>query len=537
MARHVALAALAALLLVPGAGAAAAPRFGGAVVIGSPSSPPACLRPYSGVCRQGVFPDPIWRTVLAGAFEPREDLTYAPDLAEATFTRDPFTVTYRIRPQARWSDGTPVTAGDFAFTFRTVIASELGPEDAWRRIRRVVQVDAKTVRVVFRLPTADWQRLFDPVLPRHALEGEDFAQVWRDEIENPKTGRPIGSGPFLVQRWERGKELTLVRNPAYWGARKAYLDRLLFRWVPADPLAALRTGQADVMIVGGRPEIVTELRREPDFRILVNDRALSWEQLTIRVGAGGHRALREKAVRQALAFGIDRVAIVRDLFGDVAPGLRPLESALFLATERSYRASWSRYAYRPAEAERLLDRAGCRRGVDGIRACDGERLTLRFVTNAGVQRRQRTLELVRAHLRRIGVEAVPEYVTQRNMFGPGGVLARGAFDLALVGWSRTGGEVADGGVFLCTSELNFAGHCSRLIDRDLQQVPRLLDPAERGKVLHSADRKLAEAVPVIPLYQSPNVIAVRRAVRGVPAHPFFAGVSYRAEDWWLDRGR
>ena len=59
---------------------------------------------------------------------------------------------------------------------------------------------------------AGWRRLFPYVLPRHALAGADFGTVWNERIVDPRTGLPIGSGPFLVQRWSRGRRITLVRT-------------------------------------------------------------------------------------------------------------------------------------------------------------------------------------------------------------------------------------------------------------------------------------------------------------------------------------
>ena len=83
--------------------------------------------------------------------------------------------------------------------------------------------------MVLRSRLAEWRLLFDHVLPRHALAGKDLRKVWRNGIDNPKTGKPIGSGPFLV-RWEQGRQLTLVRNPRYWGPHVAYLDRIVLRF-------------------------------------------------------------------------------------------------------------------------------------------------------------------------------------------------------------------------------------------------------------------------------------------------------------------
>ena len=539
MARALAAVALAALLAASAGSGAQAPRSGGSVVLGtlSATQQPTCLRPYGISCLAGTYPIPITEKVLAGAFEPRPDLTYAEDLiTRATWTRNPFTVTYSIRPEARWSDGVPVSAQDFVFTWQTVIGlDETSENSVWRRIRRVVPVDAKTVRVVFDKPVGIWRALFDPVLPRHALAGEDPDQVWRNGIDNPKTGEPIASGPFLVRSWDRSKQqLVLARNPRYWGAHKAYLDRIVNRWV-TEPVTALQSGEADVIDIFGRPEIVPELRRNGNVRILTVP-STGLEHLVLRVGAGGHPALKSRLVRRALAYAIDRAAIVRDLYAGVAPGLRPVDNALLFANDAYYQPNWSRYRHRPDEAQRLLERAGCRRGGDGIRVCFGERLSLRFVTTAGNPRRQRTLELIQAQLRGIGIEVVPEFATSRAFFFlPNGILGRGAFDVALFATIADAHGVGVGR-FLCGEVGNFAGHCDRLLNRELQQILLTLDDERRAEIRNAADRKLADAVPLIPLYQPPSQIAVRKTVVGVIADPLNR-LTYRAEDWWFSPGR
>jgi len=528
--------ALASLVLVGGAGGAAEPRFGGTVVIGTPNDEPVCLNIYEGSCFVGLGPDLVVQKVLAGAFEPRPDYTYENDLVDDfSIARDPFTVTYRIRPEARWSDGVPVTARDFVFTFQTVVKDEPLESD-WQRIRRIWAVDRKTVRVIFRAPTAGWQGLFDPVLPRHALLGENFSRAWRGTIDNPKTGRPIGSGPFVVQRWDRGKELVLVRNRNWWGPRRPYLDRVVYRW-RRDPVPATRSGDVDVINVAGRIDDVAELRRNPALRILDHDLTGAWEHLVFRVRGGGHPALANKLVRRALAYGIDRGAITADLFRGSGLAVPPLQSVLVFRQEPAYRPNWSRYRSRPAEANRLLEQAGCPRGADGIRVCeDGGRMRLRFVTSVGNLRRERVARLVQQQLLPLGIEIVPEFATQRVFLGAGGLLPRGDFDIALFAFVR-GAVNNDGTEFLCGGRANFGGYCSRLVNRELQQLPLVLDPELRARVLNEADRKLVLDVPVLPIYQSPNVVVVRRTVRGVVMHGFSGRVSYKAEDWWLDTSR
>jgi peptide/nickel transport system substrate-binding protein len=158
----------------------------------------------------------------------------------------------------------------------------------------------------------------------------------------------------------------------------------------------------------------------------------TFEHLDLRLGPGGHPALRNKLVRLALAYGIDRGRLVRQVYGDVDPTLRPLHSAVLLSQSPYYEAAWSAYRYRPARARQLLEQAGCRSGDDGIYSCAGQRLSLRFVTNAGVPARARALPFIQEQLRRAGIEAVSVFAAPQAFFGQ--ILPTGTFDAALFTW-------------------------------------------------------------------------------------------------------
>jgi peptide/nickel transport system substrate-binding protein len=524
------------LLAVSGASGVAAqtPNRGGTVVVAAPAEP-ACLNWLQQACK-GIALDAVLEEVLEGAFDlgPRH---LTPDLItpRVEYTRKPpFTLTYHIRPEARWSDGVQVSASDFVFTqaaIRKYVSPNADPEDLNRKLVRSVRaVDAKTVRVVLKARSSTWRELFAVVLPRHALAGEDLERVWQDRIDNPRTGAPIGSGPFLVERWERGKELTLRRNPRYWGPHGAYLARLVLRFDVGDPAQALRDGEVDV--VHRRPDLGTEsgYGQIPGVERFYGP-GRSWEHFTIRIGPGGNAALRTKLVRRALAYGLDRAAIVRAAYGAFLPKWRPSENAVFLDGSHGYKPNWSDYRYRPARARRLLEQAGCRRGADGIYVCAGERLSLRFETPAGGSRRRIALEAAQRQLRRVGVEVVPTYTVGTAFFDQ--VVIPGHFDVALFAWFYDPDIGAPSDIYRCGGAENFGGYCQRLVTRDLDNADRILDPAQRARVLNHADRQMAKDVPVIPLWNEPAAVTVRSTVHGVV--PCFPSMIWKAENWWLER--
>ena len=534
MARAVAFvtAVAVSLLAVSGAGGAGAqtPKRGGTLVIRVLGPEPACLNVLPMSCNQGG--QAYWsEKVLQKPFDVGPDFTYEESLvSKVDYTsKRPFTLTYHIRPEARWSDGVPVTAQDFIFTLQA-IRRHATPEfrDLHSPIRSARAVDRKTVRVVLRPRSARWPDFFGNILPSHALRGSDLARIWSDRVDDPRTGRAIGSGPFLVERLERGRQLVLRRNPRYWGPHPAYVERLVIRFTlsPTDPSDALRSGELDVAM-GVPPAVVPAVRRQPGMR-LVTSTGTNFEHLDVQLGPNAHPALRNKLVRRALAYGIDRAALVRQIWGEVDSSARALDSVVHLAQSRYYEPNWGAYRYRPAEARRLLEQAGCRRGADGVFSCGGERLSLRFVTSPVVTSRAQALPLIQAQLRAAGVEVVPVFAAPPAFFGQ--ILPQGAFDVALFSWA--GSPAASwAGVYGCDAPQNYTGYCQRLVTAHLNQANRILDESRHARVFNRADRGLASDVPTIPLYQFVTTAAYDTSVRN------FVFLSWNplwnVENWWL----
>jgi peptide/nickel transport system substrate-binding protein len=537
MARPITLTAaiVITLLAVFGAGGvlAEAPKRGGTVAVAEPAGvEPACFNPLVENCGG---PATFVRRILEGAFKVGPDLSYRPDLVSSvTPTKKPFTLTYHIRPEARWSDDVPVTARDFVFTWQSYAKLKL--PDFPTSIRQVSALDAKTVHVDFRSRFAGWRDLFGLVLPSHALAGIDPTAFWRDGIDNPKTGDPIGSGPFLLGSVERGRQITLIRNPHYWGPHQAYLDRLVFRFL-APPfgesaLEALRAGTVDAIIDVDHDQALAVFCRERGVTCLTAATA-GWEHIALRSrGTAGHDALKQRSVRQAIAYGINRDALVRQLYPDIAT-LQPLQNLIFLPDQRFYEPHWKAYTYRLLKARRLLEEAGCNRGADGIYSCSGERLSLRLLTTPGLPVRTRTVELVQAQLRRAGVEVVPLFVPRRALFGQ--YLPNGDYDLALFEWNNTPDPGASSDIWRCGGPANWTGYCDRLVTQEFVQSQLIVDAAQRARTLNRADRQMAKAVPALPLFQVPATTAFEGTrLRGLVSNGS-EGVLWNSEDWWLAR--
>ncbi len=269
-------------------------------------------------------------------------------------------------------------------------------------------VGAKTVEVVLRAPCADWRLLFDIVLPRHAVAGQEFESLWKDGIDEPEDEAGDRQRALPPRGLAARQAADAGQEPALLGAAHlAYLDRVVFRFFPPQDTAdLLRRGEIDMIDPAANvlqaQALELHRQRPPGIRvdsILGADpgstsRSARAPEATPRSGSASSG---RRSPTGSTAPSIAREAAALNLASAAAS--RPLDSVVFLANSRYHERNWSAYRYRPARARQLLERAGCRRGADGIYVCDGNRLSLRFVTTAGVPRRELTVRLAQAQLR------------------------------------------------------------------------------------------------------------------------------------------
>jgi len=178
----------------------------------------------------------VTTNVLPHAYVIQPDFSLAPSVieGEAEITEDPFSVTYTIREEAVWNDGTPVSADDFVFTWETLTnpdyAEQITSTDGYDLITDAEVVDEKTVTFNYSEPYAPWRLLFTDIMPAHVLEGQDFLTVWNDGIVDPESGEGISGGPYVFDEWTKGQQLRLVANTEYWDGDVA-VGEIVMRYV------------------------------------------------------------------------------------------------------------------------------------------------------------------------------------------------------------------------------------------------------------------------------------------------------------------
>ncbi|MEM0292891.1 MAG: ABC transporter substrate-binding protein, partial [Fervidicoccaceae archaeon] len=216
---------IALLILFPSVGAI---QVGGTLVIAVPSEPTSLA--LNSALYAGLVEAQIYDTLLR--FD--NNLNLVPGLAESYYVNTTCgCYVFKLRTNATWHDGQPVTADDVKFTFENIVPKYASYGDPYFTNTTVTIVNSTTVIIkpgIFS-PAAQLPLFADPsntpILPKHILEGQDF-------MKSTFLTNPVGSGPYKLNAWVKGSYIELVRNDKYWDDSKPYLSKIIIRFI-SDP--------------------------------------------------------------------------------------------------------------------------------------------------------------------------------------------------------------------------------------------------------------------------------------------------------------
>ncbi|MFI1096764.1 ABC transporter family substrate-binding protein [Streptomyces sp. NPDC020917] len=467
--------------------------------------------------------------------------------AKVTSTDPRQVVTYDLNPKAKWSDGRAVDAGDFTSQWKALSGKNAAYWTArnagYDRISAIAQgAGAHQVKVTFASPYADWRSLFSPLYPA-AVTGS--ADAFNDAA---RTKLPAAAGPFEVKAMDtKAGTVTLVRNDSWWGDR-AKLDSLVLTAVPrAQRAAQLAAGKLDVADIDpGALGAVTRtkgvgVRKAPDA---------AYAQLAINGSSG---ALTDERVRHAVARAIDRKQIAAAVLKPLGLPPQPLGNHLVLPSQNGYAdhssalgktdlqqalalladAGWERSTAKTGEKAAGPGRSaasGTLTVVEPSRvlAKNGKQLSLRMVLPSDSP----TLDDVGGRIARmlsvIGVRTEIDKVADAGYFQDH--IAAGDFDLALYSWPGSAYPATDDTPIFAKpvpapdGSLAVAQNYSRVgtdqIDQLLSRAGAELDPSAARSLTAEADARIWAAAGSIPLYQRPDVVALRTTVANAGAFGF-----------------
>ena len=451
------------------------------------------------------------------------------DSAEQTST-DPQTIVYKIKPEAVWSDGTPVSADDFVYLWKNLNGSIKGNDVAattgYDQIESVEGSDnGKTVTVVFSEPFTDWKSLFYGLLPAQYM-----AKVpggWNTGLDKNPEKIPT-NGPFVVSGWDEGQSLTLSRNDKYYGP-KAHLDSIVFRFLPESTTqpAALQNNEVDLIYPQPQLDMVAQVKALPDVTSELNI-GLSFEHLDFNYK---NEHLANPAVRRAIATGLNTQELVDRTVKQFTDEARPLGNRIWLPGQQYYQDHFGQYGKGDvAGATKLLEDAGYTKGADGIYAKDGKKLSLRISTTAGNKLRETQEQLIQAQLKQVGVDIKIANADNRELFGEW--LPQGNFDIANFGWVGNPFAVSSSqDTYRTGGGGNYGQYSSDKVDQLFNQAVRETDEAKSAELGNQIDQQLTADMATIPLYAKPTYLAVRNSFSGVGDNATQEGPFWNANLW------
>jgi len=438
-----------------------------------------------------------------------------PHLAASWETPDPRTYVFHLRDGFRFPDGQPLTAADVKATFDSVLdtATHSPKRQALEPVERVEVIDPFTVR--FHLREA-----FAPFLDASGLGILSAPQVARSPTR--PLAHPDGSGAFHLVEFRLDEHVLVSPNPTYpLGA--PHLAGIDFKVVPdaVTRLLELRRGTLDLVQNGIDPDALEWLRQQPRIRIVTSP-STTYQYLGMNLR---DPQLRDVRVRHAIAAAIDRHAII----ATVLKGLAVPATGLLSPTHWAYAPRVPSDAYNPERARRLLDRAGFP-DPDGDGPAPRFRLSYKTTT---VELRRRVAEVLQEQLARVGIALDIRSYEWATFYDD---IKRGNFQLYSLAW--VGVEDPDLYYLAYHSSQtppqgNNRGYFRDPVVDELTEAARHgIDAGERRRLYEEVQRRLAQLLPVIPLWWTTTVAAMTDRLHGFELRP---NASYASlQDAWVD---
>ncbi|MFB5760463.1 ABC transporter substrate-binding protein [Paenibacillus medicaginis] len=456
------------------------------------------------------------------------------DLAEKyEVSDDQLTYTFHLRPDSKFSDGSPLTADDVAFTWTLlhdksydgdfditeahVKGGEAYKEGKASSIEGIKVIDPQTISATLEKPNATALLLLGSDVLSKAYYGKDYKFGQLDYIKNLHSN-PLGNGAYKLEKFIPGQEVRFAANEYYYKG-KPKLEHFIYKTTDGDTWQFLETGEQDYASFPATTDNIEKLKNL-GFVNLTPYTASNYGYLRLNFE---HEAIQDKKVRQALTYGLDRQTIYVDSNQGAATVANiPTSPISWTYTEEGINP----YQYDPEKANQLLDEAGWTMGADGIREKDGKPLTIHFIGS----KKQATdifIAVASENYKAIGVKFEPEQFADFN--SQLAKLESGDYDMAAFSTSLMT-DPADGVRDFVSGEIS--GYDNPEVKKLYEQGLATSDMEERKKIYHELYKVVNDDLPYIFTSNNKMVVATNGRLEGLVINPFW-GISTSLPNWTL----
>ncbi len=458
-----------------------------------------------------------------------DEFKLRPRLAESyKVSKDALEISFVIRDDVHFSDGHPITTDDVIFTYDTITnpgvdAASLA--NYYQDIDEVIKISDREVkfimkRVYFRsLEFTGGMEIY----PKHIYDFND------PEEFNKRITDPVGSGPYVFEKWDIGRGVVLRRNENYWG-RKPKLKKIVCRFITNFTAAvqALRSGDTDYM--RPLPDQFAELSKDKEFTKEI--RCLSyWHPAVGYFWMGWNQDrpfFKDSRVRLAMTHIVDRELICKSLLK--VPEAR-VPTGNFYIFGPQYDANIEPWPYDPTKARKLLDEAGwVDSDGDGIRDKDGVAFRFHYMIG-NIPLHEQIAKLLKDEAAKVGIEvSLDPY--EWSVFIQR--LQDREFDAVNLAWH--GGLAQDPYQIWHSSQIgnrgsNYVGFNNAEADAIIEEARRTLDDDKRNKMYHRFHRILHEEQPYTFIYTRPEQRFLDRRFENVIIHK----LGLDPHEWYVPR--
>lgn len=478
--------------------------------------------------------DQVAGLIYSGLLRYDDNGNFIPDLATTVPTyqnggisKDGKTITFHLRHNARWSDGAPLTAKDWLFTYHAVMNPNNNTKTryGWDEIASAQAPDPYTLVVHFKVVDGSILGLFGsaggssyPPLPEHLLaQYPDINRV-------PFNAHPISSGPFVLQEWNHGSSLVFTANPYYFrGVPK--LKKIIWKVIPnvTTLFEQLQTHEVDVY-VGVDENHIPALANVKGINV-TKKLIANWRHMGINTS---RPQLNDPRVRLAIVEAIDWKRINDTVYHGFNQ----------LAVSDVYPTLWAApkidpYKYDPQDARRLLAEAGWTMGPDNVLRKGSLAMRISISTNTEKQENQQAEVQIQSQLRPYGIDVQIRNYPTSLLFAQGGPLYQGKYDLE---WSiETNGPDPDnrglwGGSFIPPNGANTTWMNDPIVNRYSQLAVSTFDQAKRKVYYQKEEERIHELVPAQFFYWETEYTATNTDLRNYKPAAFIQD-TWNAWEW------
>ena len=482
--------------------------------------------------------DADWKLVCMLASRCRPSRRARP---ETTPDRKPgMAVTYEIRPEARWGDGTPITTRDVTFTWQVGRHPKSGvmPQEFYPSLYRIDAADDRTFTLHFDKRLFDYNAIDSlELLPAH-IEGEAFADPeayqFRTRYATETTNKGLYNGPYVIAEVVAGSHVVLTRNPEWWGEPPAF-SRIAVRSI--DNTAALEAN----LLSGAIDMIAGEIGLNVDQAVALEARQGGRFRVILQAGAGlraRRRQSRQPDARRPP--GSPGAALRARPAGNRRPALRrPAADRRHQREPARPDVRGGRPAYDADAAARLLDEAGWGRLANGVRVdAAGTPLRLEIMTTAGDRTRELVQQVLQSQWKRAGIDVRIRNQPARVFFGD--TVSRRRFSaLAMFAWISAPESVPR--TTLHSNEIptakngwagqNYGGFRNAEADTLIDAIEVELDEGKRRALWRTLQATYAEELPSLPLFFRANPFVLPPWLKGLVATGHQYPTTLWVENW------